>query len=90
MEKTELLSGYAIAVVDKGFVYVGNVQVDAQWCVITGAKNIRYWGTKSGLGELALNGPQKETKLDPCGMVRVPMHSLISLLDTEAKKWSNA
>ena len=87
--KTEcLLRGYAVVVVDRGFVYVGNVEVDEQWCIITDARNIRYWGTKSGLGQLVLDGPQPDTKLDPCGTVRVPKRALVSILDTEEKKWN--
>ena len=89
MEAKCVLSGYAIAVVDRGFVYVGKVDVDKDWCVITDAQNIRYWGTKAGLGELALNGPRKETRLDSCGTVRVPKHALVTIIDTEAGKWNN-
>jgi hypothetical protein len=87
METRETLTGYAIVVVDRGFVYVGHVEVDDKWCVITGARNIRYWGTGNGLGELALKGPQTETKLDDCGTVRIPIHALIHLMETEEKLW---
>lgn len=87
MEKKQCLTGYAVVVVDRGFVYVGQTEVDDQWCVIRNARNIRHWGTKNGLGELALHGPQKETKLDECGTVRIPIHALIHLLDTEESIW---
>ena len=87
MEQKNVMTGFAIAVVDRGFVYVGNCEHDGEWCTVTDAKNIRVWGTKNGLGELALNGPTGETKLDAVGIVRVPKHALISLIETEAGKW---
>lgn len=63
--------GQMIVVVDNGFVYHGEVTIDDDFCLISGAKNIRVWGTKKGLGELR-NGPLKETVLDDCGEVLVP------------------
>jgi hypothetical protein len=88
MDRKEILTGYAIVVVDRGFVYIGQVGIDDKWCVITNAQNIRYWGTKRGLGELALNGPQPDTKLDPCGTVRIPFHAVLHLMDTQEALWS--
>ena len=90
MERKCMLKGFGIAVLDRGFVYVGTLEIDDEWCVIHDAKNIRYWGTKNGLGELALNGPLKETKLDPAGTVRVPHRALIHTLDSEASKWNGS
>ena len=87
MEQRETLSGYAIAVVDRGFVYVGACEHDGQWCVISQARNVRIWGTTAGLGELARSGPTKATVLDAVGTVRVPAHALISLIDTEDTLW---
>ncbi len=84
----EVLSGYAIAVVDRGFVYVGRVESGPEWTVITDARCVRRWGTTNGLGQLALSGPTDTTALDPAGTVRVPRHALITLLDTEATLWS--
>ena len=89
MERETVLTGYAIVVVERGFVYVGATSVDEEFCVITDARNIRRWGTTAGLGQLALNGPQTDTVLDVCGTVRVPIHALITLLDTEAGKWNS-
>ena len=88
MKIKSVLEGFCIVVVDKGFVYVGTVSHDGDWCVIVDAKNIRYWGTQKGLGELALSGPTDKTKLDSVGTVRVPARSVVSLIDTEASKWT--
>ena len=87
MEEKKVLVGFAVVVVDRGFVYVGDTVCDADWCIITNAKNIRVWGTTNGLGELALNGPTTHTKLDPITTVRIPMRAVISVIDTEASKW---
>ena len=86
MEHKCVLRGPAIVVLDRGFVYIGNVEIDGDWCVITGAKNIRVWGTTKGLGEL-VSGPTKDTKLDNVGTVRAPMRAVISVIDTDASKW---
>lgn len=76
-----------IAVLDRGFVYVGNVAVEDDFVIITNAKNIRKWGTTKGLGEL-VNGPLPTTVLDTTGTVRVPVKSLILLIDVVQKKWT--
>lgn len=80
---------YQIAVLQAGFVYVGNVVINNGWCTITNAKNIRRWGTTDGLGQL-VNGPLSETVLDKVGCVRVPMHALIHLIDVDTQKWEKA
>jgi hypothetical protein len=75
-----------IAVVDRGFVYVGQVSKEDDFYILRNAKNIRVWGTSKGLGEL-VSGPTAHTKLDPVGTVRVPARALISLIDVEQAKW---
>ena len=86
MEHKCVLQGLAIVVLDRGFVYIGKVTIDGDWCVIESAKNIRVWGTTNGLGEL-VKGPTKNTKLDTVGSVRAPMRAVISVIDVEADKW---
>lgn len=88
MEEKCVLSGFAIVVLDRGFVYVGNVDISKDWCVITNAKNIRYWGTTKGLGEIALGGPTNKTKLDDVGTVRIFKKAVMHIIDTEASKWN--
>ena len=73
------ISGQHIVVLDRGFVYAGDVTIDGDFLRITDAKNIRYWGTKNGLGELR-EGPTKDTKLDKVGDVIAPMRALIHLV----------
>jgi len=88
MEEKKVLEGFSVVVLDRGFVYVGDVIHDGEWCVIRNAKNIRKWGTTKGLGELVLNGPLSDTKLDDVGTVRAPARAVISLIDTEKLKWN--
>lgn len=76
-----------IVVLDRGFVYVGRVEFDGDFLLITGAKNIRAWGTSKGLGEL-VNGPLSATKLDAVGTVRAPVRALIHMIDVEQSKWN--
>lgn len=80
--------GKQIVVLDRGFVYVGDVSTDEQWCLIANAQCVRRWGTSKGLGELAAAGPLPNTKLDPAGTVRAPLRAVISLISCEASKWS--
>ena len=89
MEHKCILTGTAIVVLDRGFVYVGKVTVEGDWCLIANAKNIRVWGTTNGLGEL-VNGPTKSTKLDAVGNVRAPMRAVISIIDADEEKWKSA
>ena len=88
MENKCLLTGTAIVVLDRGFVYVGKVTVDDDWCIIESANNIRRWGTTKGLGEL-VNGPTKLTELDTVGNVRAPMRAVISIIDAKDEAWKS-
>jgi hypothetical protein len=69
-----------IVVLDRGFVYVGNVTENGENLVIENARNIRRWGTTKGLGQLAIEGPQSDTVLDPAGTVTAPKRAVIHTL----------
>lgn len=71
--------GQNIVVLDRGFVYVGYVSDEGEYLRVTNAKNIRYWGTKNGLGELR-DGPLPDTKLDVVGEITTPKRALIHLV----------
>ena len=88
MEMKSVMTGFAIVVLDRGFVYVGDIHHDGEWCVISNASNIRVWGTSEGLGQLARSGPLENTKLDKVGTVRAPARAIIHMIDTESSKWN--
>ena len=83
-----MTNGKQIVVLDRGFVYVGDVTTDGDWCEIKNASCIRRWGTTKGLGELAAKGPLENTKLDPAGTVRAPIRAVIAMLACEVEKWT--
>lgn len=72
-------TGQHIVVLDRGFVYVGDVTCTNQYVTITNAKNLRVWGTSNGLGELR-NGPLSGTKLDTVGEVIAPHKAVIHFI----------
>ena len=78
-----------IAVLDRGFIYVGETAIVGGFVVITAAQNVRRWGTDRGLGQLAAEGPRPDTKLDPAGTVRAPLSALVHLIDCNPAKWPN-
>lgn len=80
--------GCNIAVLDKGFVYIGFVTERGDWFEITSAYNIRRWGTTRGLGEL-VGGPTENTVLDKVGTVKAPRHALVHLIHVDEAAWKN-
>ena len=73
--------GHRIVICQRGFVFAGDVYRDGDDIVITDAVNIRKWGTSKGLGQLAAEGNQPNTKCDPAGTVRVHRLAVIAQLD---------
>ena len=60
-----------IVVLLSGWVFIGEYHAATpdRPAHLTDAANIRTWGTKAGLGEIALKGPTESTVLDPVGIV---------------------
>jgi hypothetical protein len=79
--------GFNIAVLDKGFVYVGECVRHDDLLYITKCKNIIQWGTTEGLHQIVVDGPTKETKLSPAASIKVPWHAVISLHETREELW---
>lgn len=80
--------GHQIVILDRGWVFAGDVTVEGDFCIIAQARNVRRWGTTKGLGELAASGPLPSTVLDTAGTVRAPMRAVIAMLACEADKWT--
>ncbi len=84
--------GWCIVVLDRGWVYVGDVEERGGEFMITNASNIRCWGTgegkERGLGRLAKSGPAEDTKLDAVSTyVLAPKHAVISLIGCNESAW---
>lgn len=76
-----------IVVLHRGFVFVGKVTDEENEVVIRDAQNIRRWGTSYGLGQIAEEGPQKETRLDPSGVIRCHPLAVVCRYDCKPEVW---
>lgn len=84
---TKTFTDPQIVVLDRGFVYVGRVEIADGMVTITKAKCVRRWGTSNGLGELAAEGPKTRTTLDEAGTVVAPLTALIHLITCNSAAW---
>ncbi len=79
-----------IVIVQSGWVFVGDlthVPHSLTEIRLENASVVRVWGTSRGLGQLALSGPRKDTVLDPCGTVDIPMNSVLVQLHCDPAQW---
>jgi hypothetical protein len=81
------MTNLKIAVLERGFVYIGDVEVTENAITIRRAKCIRRWGTTAGLGQLAREGRQENTRLDEAGTVIAPLSALNHTLNCDQAKW---
>lgn len=80
-----------IVILQRGWVMVGRFEREGSDCRLHNASIIRSWGTTRGLGEIALNGPTANTKLDPTnGVVEFDYLTVIATIECQEEKWSNA
>lgn len=82
--------GWQVVVLDRGFVYVGEVHRDGDMYVMPAGRNIRYWGTDEGLHQLVTRGPTKDSKVDAPAIVRIPARAVISLHETDGALWTKS
>lgn len=80
--------GKQIVVLQRGWVFVGNLKRVGNECELTDAACIRSWGTSKGLGEIAENGPTPNTKLDPCPTVRFHFLTSVGVMECNEANWS--
>jgi hypothetical protein len=67
-----------IVVLHRGWIILGEIQKETPTEIeFINCSVIRKWGTKKGIGEIALNGPTENTILEPCGTVLVHPLSII-------------
>lgn len=76
-----------IIIAQRGWVFIGEVSTTENEVVISNAKNIRRWGTTKGLGQLAAEGPQPETKFDDYGTVKLHPLAIVARVTVTSDKW---
>ena len=85
--QTTFESGKHIVILQRGWVVVGDLTQSGPTVTLENAMVIRSWGTTKGVGQLALEGPQELTKLDPCGTVKTHELAIIATMKCEDSKW---
>ena len=83
------VSGLQIAVLERGWVFVGQATAADGLLTLTDARCIRRWGTTKGLGEIAAGGPTTKTVLDDAGTIRAPIANVVALIECDAARWSS-
>ena len=76
-----------IVILQRGWIYVGDYYEQGMSCWLENASCIRNWGTTKGLGELAEDGPNSNTTLDPCPIVRFHKMTVVATIDVNKKSW---
>lgn len=76
-----------IVVLQRGWVVVGDFHQEGSQCSVTDGAVVRRWGTSKGLGELAKEGPQDNTILDPIPTTKFHELTVIARLECNAKAW---
>ena len=86
----EFAGEYKIVILQRGWVMIGKFERNDSECRLHQAHVIRNWGTTKGLGELATNGPLKDTKLDKCGgLVEFDYLTVVATISVDKTKWQN-
>ncbi len=84
---TPYASKLQIAILDRGWVFVGECSYDGPFLHIKGARCVRKWGTTKGLGQLASEGPLPETVLDSCPDLCAGSGSVVALIACNESSW---
>lgn len=87
-KKKEVDHGLCIAVLQRGWVYIGEVTQSGDDYLILNGACIRRWGTTKGLGEIASNGPTDNTALEPVPEVKFHEAGKIFLMGANESKWA--
>lgn len=84
-------SDVKIVVLQRGWVMVGRFERSGNDCKLFDASVIRVWGTTKGLGEIAADGPTKDTKLDKCnGLVEFDYLTVVATIECNKSKWDKS
>lgn len=80
-------SDIKIVVLQRGWVMIGRYSKEGETVTLENAYVIRTWGTTKGLGELAFDGKQSNTKLDKAGHVEFHVLTVVATINCDDSKW---
>lgn len=87
---SEITGDYKIVILHRGWVMIGRLERIGSDCKLHNASVIRNWGTTKGLGELAMEGKKKDTKLDKCGgVVEFDYLTVVATIAVNEDLWKN-
>ena len=87
-QKKEFNGDIKIVILQRGWVMVGRFEKNGSECKLHNASVIRVWGTKKGLGEIALGGPTKDTILDNTnGVVEFDYLTVVASISVKEESW---
>lgn len=78
-----------IVILQRGWNIIGRYREEKDEFICEDSKVLRCWGTTKGIGQLALEGPTDQTKLDETGTVRSLKTTVIARIDVDEDKWAN-
>lgn len=86
----EFAGDMKIVILQRGWVMIGRLERDGSECKLHQASVIRNWGTTKGLGELAIEGKKRDTKLDKCGgVVEFDYLTVVATIAVDESKWAS-
>ena len=87
-ESKKFLGNIKIAILQRGWVFVGRFSKVGSDCKLENAYCIRQWGTTKGIGEL-VDGPTSKTVLDPTPTVTFNELTIVALIDVSENGWKS-
>lgn len=79
-----------ICILQRGWVMIGYYsEHENDMCHLDSAHVIRRWGTDNGLGQLAKEGKQTKTQLEPTGHVEFHKLTVVATIHCDEELWSN-
>lgn len=77
-----------IVVLQRGWVVVGIWEQSGPYVTLREPAVVRRWGTSKGLGQLASEGPQSQTVLDPSPEIRFHELTAVLWMDCVEEAWA--
>ena len=80
-----------IVILQRGWNMIGRFERNGADCKLYNASVIRVWGTTKGLGEIAADGPTKDTILDKTyGVVEFDYLTVVATIAVREDKWKRS